>query len=123
MSAAVLAPTSSLKEQETKCPICLQDFSTPKVLACFHSFCKQCLLQHQSSEDRVTCLVCHVDTLLTPQLGVDGLLNDYGLQNICERRVYNKCGTPTGKSPPLSTSSTPARNDGLCDSLNNNDDT
>uniref|UniRef100_A0AC34FY64 RING-type E3 ubiquitin transferase n=1 Tax=Panagrolaimus sp. ES5 TaxID=591445 RepID=A0AC34FY64_9BILA len=113
MSAAVLEPASSSKEQETKCPICLHDFSSPKVLACFHSFCKQCLFQQQTSEDRVTCQVCHVETILTPQLGVDGLLNDYGLQNICERRLYNKCGTPTGKS----TSSTSARNDGLCDSV------
>uniref|UniRef100_A0AC34FI40 Uncharacterized protein n=1 Tax=Panagrolaimus sp. ES5 TaxID=591445 RepID=A0AC34FI40_9BILA len=83
-----LAPTPPPREQETKCPMCAQDFSSPKVLACFHSFCKQCLLHHQTCEDRVTCPICHAETLLTPQLGVDGLLNDYGLQNICERRNH-----------------------------------
>jgi tripartite motif-containing protein 2/3 len=124
-----LAPTPPPREQETKCPICLQEFSSPKVLACFHSFCKQCLLQHQTCEDRVTCPICHMETLLTPQLGVDGLLNDYGLQNICERRNHQlngnistdedespkgSAGTPTEDKglifgSPSSTSSTPPR--------------
>uniref|UniRef100_A0A914PQR7 B-box type zinc finger protein ncl-1 n=3 Tax=Panagrolaimus TaxID=55784 RepID=A0A914PQR7_9BILA len=129
-----LAPTPPPKEQETKCPICVQEFSSPKVLACFHSFCKQCLLQHQTCDDRVTCPICHAETLLTPQLGVDGLLNDYGLQNICERRNHAlnggggnistdeedghhqkvNSGTPTEDKglifgSPSSTSSTPPR--------------
>uniref|UniRef100_A0A914XYG8 RING-type domain-containing protein n=1 Tax=Panagrolaimus superbus TaxID=310955 RepID=A0A914XYG8_9BILA len=118
-----LAPAPSLNEQETKCPLCLQDFSSPKVLACFHSFCKQCLLQHQTCEDRVTCPLCQAETLLTPQLGVDGLLNDYGLQNICERRICKNRETPPEKSPASSASASPSRDDGPCNLTNNNNDT
>lgn len=101
-----------------KCPICLESFCNPKVLACFHSFCKSCLerqlverqlseaensvfreqrkkhcqayiQQHRINGDEeddppgqvLFCPLCHVETQLSFQLGIDGLLSDYGLMN------------------------------------------
>uniref|UniRef100_A0A7E4V2B1 B-box type zinc finger protein ncl-1 n=1 Tax=Panagrellus redivivus TaxID=6233 RepID=A0A7E4V2B1_PANRE len=98
-----LAPTPPPIAQamtETRCPICMHEFTNPKVLACFHSFCKHCLELNQSREDRVTCPVCNGETLLTPQLGIDGLLNDYGLQNICDRRSQANANLSDEDSPP-----------------------
>lgn len=109
-----LAPTPPPKEQEIKCPMCRQDFSSPKVLACFHSFCKKCIEQQLIHNDHVICPVCHTQTLLTPHLGVDGLLNDYGLENICNNRLHNAAGNvSTDEDSPKGSSGTPTEEKGL----------
>ena len=30
-------------EEQLTCPICLEQFTNPKILPCFHSFCLHCL--------------------------------------------------------------------------------
>lgn len=72
-----------------KCPLCQQLYKEPKVLACFHSFCKGCLelqLANCGSPElgisqRIVCQICTQETQLSPQLGIEGLLSDYGLEN------------------------------------------
>lgn len=39
--------------QSMKCPLCLEPFREPKVLACFHSFCKPCLERQLESSEKV----------------------------------------------------------------------
>lgn len=54
-----------------KCPLCLEPYREPKVLACFHSFCKSCLERQMdgNSAEKIVCPQCHVETQLSVQLG------------------------------------------------------
>ncbi|CAD5223208.1 unnamed protein product [Bursaphelenchus xylophilus] len=60
------------------CGLCQGIYRDPRVLACFHSFCRECLDQHAAGLSRVNCPACNSRTQLS-QLGVDGLLADYAL--------------------------------------------
>lgn len=109
-----LAPTPPpINEQVVKCPLCLEPFREPKVLACFHSFCKPCLerLMDGNSSEKIVCPQCYVETQLSVQLGIDSLLSDYGLENVLSRQLSADdkgliFGSPssTSSSPPLSDS-------------------
>uniref|UniRef100_A0A915AKF5 RING-type E3 ubiquitin transferase n=1 Tax=Parascaris univalens TaxID=6257 RepID=A0A915AKF5_PARUN len=109
-----LAPTPPpINEQVVKCPLCLEPFREPKVLACFHSFCKPCLERQMdnNSAEKIVCPQCHVETQLSVQLGIDSLLSDYGLENVLSRQLSTDdkgliFGSPssTSSSPPLSDS-------------------
>jgi hypothetical protein len=86
-----------------KCPLCRENFSDPRVLACFHSFCKSnhhqhfvillsllgkgCLEKQLSQNDRIICPQCLGETQISASLGIDGLLSDYGLQNAVNQTV------------------------------------
>jgi hypothetical protein len=89
-----LPPTNM--QQLVKCPLCsevtihqtqintcssFQNFKDPRVLACFHSFCKGCLEKQLENNERIICPQCMGETQISASLGVDGLLSDYGLQN------------------------------------------
>lgn len=144
-----------------KCPICLESFCNPKVLACFHSFCKSCLerqlverqlgemensafkeqrkkhfqahIQVNRKEDDdppgeiLFCPLCHVETQLSFQLGIDGLLSDYGLMNAVNAKQHlpinkSNCLNSVEKNrvlifgSPSSTSSSPTIDD-LCNQV------
>lgn len=60
---------------DTICAICRETFIDPKVLSCFHTFCRPCLEREQTHPDRVTCVTCRVDSTL-PSGGVHGLLTN-----------------------------------------------
>uniref|UniRef100_A0AC35TS00 E3 ubiquitin-protein ligase TRIM33 n=1 Tax=Rhabditophanes sp. KR3021 TaxID=114890 RepID=A0AC35TS00_9BILA len=105
-----------IKEQSIKCPICNDAYKTPKVLACFHSFCKGCI-ENKCSHDKtiIECPTCHQETKISVELGVDGLLNDFGLENA---QLYQRHLLSMGRSEgdgkdifsfgsPTSTSSSP----------------
>uniref|UniRef100_A0A915NMS9 Uncharacterized protein n=1 Tax=Meloidogyne floridensis TaxID=298350 RepID=A0A915NMS9_9BILA len=74
-----------------KCSLCQMLYKEPKVLACFHSFCKNCLERQIKIKETTTtpnnkpqsiiCQICCQETQLNPQLGIEGLLSDYGLEN------------------------------------------
>ncbi|ELU16635.1 hypothetical protein CAPTEDRAFT_22788, partial [Capitella teleta] len=68
----------------TKCALCQETFTIPKVLACFHSFCQPCLEKLQSCPDRIECPTCQADTFLTSSSGINGLLPDFPVSNILE---------------------------------------
>lgn len=57
---------------DTNCAICREIFVDPKVLNCFHTFCRSCLEREQTHPEKVTCVTCRVDTEL-PDAGVNGL--------------------------------------------------
>ncbi|VIO90844.1 B-box type zinc-finger protein ncl-1, putative [Brugia malayi] len=106
-----LAPTPPpLNEQVVKCPLCLEPYREPKVLACFHSFCKSCLERQMDDNcaEKIVCPQCRVETQLSIQLGIESLLTDYGLESVMTRQNLADdkgliFGSPssTSSSPPL----------------------
>ncbi|PIC39922.1 hypothetical protein B9Z55_011456 [Caenorhabditis nigoni] len=82
-----LAPTPPPVIQEIiKCTLCLEPYRDPKVLACFHSFCKGCLAKHLEQPERIICPQCHMETQLSVQLGLDSLLTDFGLESVMNKQ-------------------------------------
>ena len=79
-----------LKEQLT-CAICLDIYTTPKILSCFHSFCQQCLesLPQDTQGDNyiISCPICRHHTQLPHPTGVDGFPVAFQINNLKE--VYN----------------------------------
>ncbi|XP_023236199.1 B-box type zinc finger protein ncl-1-like isoform X1 [Centruroides sculpturatus] len=67
----------------TKCNICHEIFTLPKVLPCFHTFCQHCLEKIQESTEKIKCPQCQQECSL-PVQGVAGLLSDYAVSNILE---------------------------------------
>ena len=78
-----------LKEQLT-CPICLEQYTNPKFLPCFHSFCSKCLgsvpLELQNGSYTLPCPTCRSPCQLSQQ-GVQALPSSFTINNLSE--VYN----------------------------------
>ena len=58
-------------KHEITCPVCQEFFQDPKILPCFHYYCKRCVLQLAAREQPFPCPECRGDTLLPPT-GADG---------------------------------------------------
>ncbi|XP_013411612.1 brain tumor protein [Lingula anatina] len=67
----------------TKCSLCTETYTIPKVLSCFHTFCQPCLEKMQEIPEKIQCPTCRQETLL-PASGVVGLLPDYAVSNLLE---------------------------------------
>ncbi|XP_018497384.1 B-box type zinc finger protein ncl-1-like [Galendromus occidentalis] len=65
----------------TKCNLCHDTFTIPKVLSCLHTFCQPCL--EKDCNDKVKCPQCGTETQLPPS-GIMGLLSDYAISNMLE---------------------------------------
>ena len=67
----------------TKCSLCHDTYTIPKVLSCFHTFCQPCLEKILESPDKVACPTCGAQTYLS-SVGVAGLLPDFAVSNVLE---------------------------------------
>ena len=56
---------------EITCPVCQEFFREPKILPCFHYYCKQCVVELAAREQPFPCPECRRDTLL-PTQGAEG---------------------------------------------------
>ena len=73
-------------EDQLTCVICLNSYTEPKLLQCFHVFCKQCLEQvvvHDCQGQSLHCPSCCRSTLLPPT-SVSGLQTAFYLNNLFE---------------------------------------
>ena len=90
-------------EDQLTCGICLNFYTKPKLLQCFHVFCMQCLerlVVHDRQGLSLLCPSCHRSTLLPPT-SVSGLqtafyINDLfevrdPLQKATQKTQCNKC--------------------------------
>ena len=85
-----------LNEQLT-CPICLEQFTDPKLLQCFHVFCEKCLkpVAHQTPQGQVVeCPNCRQPTSL-PQKGVPGLQGAFLIHHLFDiQDILKKVSSP-----------------------------
>ena len=96
LSTAAKQALEKLNDQLT-CPICLDQYTDPKLLHCFHVFCKKCLepvarkSQQRGSVECPNC--CHLTTL--PPEGVSGLQGAFLINHLFDiQDILNKVGTP-----------------------------
>ncbi|KAK3093388.1 hypothetical protein FSP39_014933 [Pinctada imbricata] len=71
---------SDIDKDQTVCPICLEQFKSPKFLSCLHTFCAECIKQLEENEE-IICPLCRVRTLLDSG-SVDELRHNYFIESL-----------------------------------------
>ena len=75
-------------EDRLTCAICLDTFKDPKLLQCFHVYCKDCLQQlvvtDRQGQLSLRCPTCRQSTLLPPATGVSGLQPAFHIHHLME---------------------------------------
>ena len=78
-------------EEQLTCAICLDLYTNPKTLPCFHSFCQQCLeglpLDSQGDNYFIYCPTCRHHTQLPQPTGAADFPAAFHINNLIE--VYN----------------------------------
>ena len=95
-------------EEQLNCSICLDTYTDPKILQCFHVFCQQCLVplgvRDQQGQLSLTCPTCRQATPI-PARGVAGLQSAFHINNLLEiledsaRKLENARATPERATP------------------------
>ena len=94
--------------EQLKCSICLDTYTDPKILQCFHVFCRQCLVplgvRDQQGQLSLTCPTCRQVTPV-PARGVAGLQSAFHINNLLEiledsvNKLENSPATPERATP------------------------
>ena len=75
-------------EDQLTCAICLDDFKDPKLLQCFHVYCKDCLqrlvVTDRQGQLSLRCPTCRQSTLLPPATSVSGLQAAFHIHHLIE---------------------------------------
>ena len=81
------ATTVEKLEERLKCAICLDSYTDPKLLQCFHVYCRDCLVRlvvrGQQGQLVLTCPTCRQVTPI-PANGVNGLQSAFQVQELLE---------------------------------------
>ena len=95
-------------EEQLNCSICLDTYTDPKILQCFHVFCRQCLVplgvRDQQGQLSLTCPTCRRATPI-PARGVAGLQSAFHINNLLEiledptNKLENAPATPERATP------------------------
>ena len=95
-------------EEQLNCSICLDTYTDPKILQCFHAFCRQCLVplgvRDQQGQLSLTCPTCRQATPI-PARGVAGLQSAFHINNLLEiledsaNKLENAPATPERATP------------------------
>ena len=87
-SQAVAKQALKKLEDQLTCAICLDAFKDPKLLQCFHVYCKDCLqrlvVQDREGQLSLSCPTCRQSTLLPPATGVSGLQAAFHIHHLFE---------------------------------------
>ena len=96
-------------EEQLNCSICLDTYTDPKILQCFHVFCRRCLVplgvRDQQGQLSLTCPTCRQVTPI-PVRGVAGLQSAFHINNLLEiledsaNKLENAQTTPERATPP-----------------------
>ena len=94
-------------EEQVACSICLDIFTDPKLLQCFHVYCRQCLVplvdRDQWGKLGLTCPICRRVTPI-PDRGVAGLQPAFHINHLLElhesfQKVEDPAATLQGAAP------------------------
>ena len=91
-------------EEQLNCSICLDTYTDPKLLQCFHVYCLQCLVPLVDRDQRgqlgLTCPICRQVTPI-PGRGVAGLQSAFHINHLLEIKesFQNPAATPEGAAP------------------------
>ena len=95
-------------EEQLNCSICLEIYTDPKILQCFHVFCRQCLvslgIRDKLGQLSLTCPTCRQVTPI-PARGVAGLQSAFHINNLLEiledsvKILENEPATPERATP------------------------
>ena len=82
-------------ENVFECAICTEDFTDPRILRCFHTFCRKCLQQlvdKSSSRNSLECPLCREEYILSAN-GVNGIQKNFNLasQTRPKRASFSLC--------------------------------
>ena len=85
-------------EEQLNCSICLDTFTEPKLLQCFHVFCRQCLVplgvRDQQGQLSLTCPTCRQVTPI-PANGVTGFQSAFHINYLLEiKHSFEKLQDP-----------------------------
>ena len=87
-SQAVAKQALRKLEDQLTCAICLDAFKDPKLLQCFHVYCKDCLerlvVTDRQGQLSLRCPTCRQSTLLPPATGVSGLQPAFHIHHLME---------------------------------------
>ena len=87
-SRAVAKQAIKKLEDQLTCAICLDAFKDPKLLQCFHVYCKDCLqrlvVQDQQGQLSLSCPTCRQSTVLSQVTGVSGLQSAFHVHHLLE---------------------------------------
>ena len=87
-SRAVAKQAVKKLEDQLTCTICLDNFKDPKLLQCFHVYCKDCLqrlvVQDQQGQISLSCPTCRQSTVLPQATGVSGLQSAFHIHHLLE---------------------------------------
>ena len=87
-SHAVAKQALKKLEDQLTCAICLDAFKDPKLLQCFHVYCKDCLqrlvVQDRQGQLSLSCPTCRQSTLLPPATGVSDLQAAFHIHHLFE---------------------------------------
>ena len=95
-------------EEQLNCSICLDTYTDPKLLQCFHVYCRQCLVplvdRDQQGQLGLSCPTCRQVTPI-PDRGVAGLQPAFHINHLLEvqeslQKVENPAATPEGVAMP-----------------------
>ena len=87
-SRAVAKQAIKKLEDQLTCAICLDNFKDPKLLQCFHVYCKDCLqrlvVQDQQGQLSLSCPTCRQSTVLPQATGVSSLQSAFHVHHLLE---------------------------------------
>ena len=87
-SQAVAKQALKKLEDQLTCAICLDSFKDPKLLQCFHVYCKNCLQRLVVTDGQgqlsLRCPTCRQSTLLPPASGVSSLQPAFHIHHLFE---------------------------------------
>ena len=87
-SQAIAKQALKKLEDQLTCAICLEAFKDPKLLQCFHVYCKDCLQQlvvtDRQGQLSLRCPTCRQSTLLPPATDVSGLQPAFHIHHLFE---------------------------------------
>ena len=86
-------------EEGLNCSICLDTYTDPKLLQCFHTYCRKCLVpladRNQQGQLGLTCPICRQVTPI-PDRGVAGLQPAFHINHLLEiQNSFKKLDDPT----------------------------